>query len=89
VRHLGLLLVGTARITRRQTVAEPHRGSRGVETDPARRRVVELSGADSTMLNPVPLSRLVDLDGLVLRVPPGVAGRTTCCWPAASPSSPA
>lgn len=46
VRHLGLALVGTVDLRDVRIVAEPHRGSRGVEPAPADRgasRVVDLS----------------------------------------------
>ena len=46
VRHLGLALVGTVDLRDVRVVAEPHRGSRGVEAAPADRgtsRVVDLS----------------------------------------------
>ncbi|MFP3968633.1 cyclase family protein [Actinomadura fulvescens] len=44
VRHLGLLMVDTVTISNRTVLAEPHKGSRGVETArPAERRVVDLS----------------------------------------------
>ncbi len=45
VRHLGLALVESATLRDLEIVAEPHRGSRGVETRPAAadRRLVDLS----------------------------------------------
>ncbi|MCP2274351.1 cyclase family protein [Actinokineospora diospyrosa] len=44
VRHLGLLMVGTVAVANRRMIAEPHKGSRGVEvaTRPAA-RLVDLS----------------------------------------------
>ena len=44
VRHLGLLMVGTVKISAKRLVREPHKGSRGVVTaGPGSRRLVELS----------------------------------------------
>lgn len=43
VRHLGLLMVGSVRITEKRVVREAHKGSRGVAALPAARRLVELS----------------------------------------------
>lgn len=44
VRHLGLLMVGEVRVSERQSLREPHKGSRGTEGAAAReRRTVDLS----------------------------------------------
>jgi len=43
VRHLGLLMVESVRITRRTFLKEAHKGSRGTATSPGPRRLVELS----------------------------------------------
>lgn len=43
VRHLGLLMVGEVRITGERVIREAHKGSRGVGSGPAARRLVELS----------------------------------------------
>lgn len=44
VRHLALLMVGEVRVANRRMIAEPHKGSRGVEAGAARTsRLVELS----------------------------------------------
>jgi arylformamidase len=43
VGHLGLLMVGEVRIRNKQLLREPHKGSRGVDAPPPRRRLVELS----------------------------------------------
>lgn len=43
-RHLGLLMVGGVTVTNVQLIAEPHKGSRGVEAEtPEARRIVDLS----------------------------------------------
>ncbi|MBP2319803.1 kynurenine formamidase [Kibdelosporangium banguiense] len=43
VRHLGLLMAGSVRIANKTFIEEPHKGSRGVESGPRQRRIVELS----------------------------------------------
>jgi arylformamidase len=43
VRHLGLLLVGSVRISARTMIAEPHKGSPGVPRERPGRQVVDLS----------------------------------------------
>ncbi|GAB3662754.1 hypothetical protein GCM10027589_25880 [Actinocorallia lasiicapitis] len=43
VRHMGLLMVGTVRISNKTLIKELHKGSRGTATDVQGRRVVELS----------------------------------------------
>ncbi|GAA3059050.1 Kynurenine formamidase [Actinokineospora globicatena] len=43
VRHLGLLMVGGVEIANRRMLAEPHKGSRGVETARPTARLVDLS----------------------------------------------
>jgi len=45
VRHLGLALVGSVHLEALEIVAEPHRGSRGIEAapTPSARRVIDLS----------------------------------------------
>jgi kynurenine formamidase len=43
VRHMGLLMVGSIKITNKMLVEEPHKGSRGVEIAPAQAKVVDLS----------------------------------------------
>jgi hypothetical protein len=54
VRHLGLLMVGSVRITRMTLIQEPHKGSRGVPAASGPRRVVELTGCAGT--RPAPTS---------------------------------
>jgi kynurenine formamidase len=44
VAHLGLLMVGSVKVSDKRLLREPHKGSRGVDADgPTSRRVVELS----------------------------------------------
>ncbi|GAA3224016.1 cyclase family protein [Actinocorallia longicatena] len=45
VRHLGLLMVGSVRISAKSLINELHKGSRGAETAAGKRRLVELSHA--------------------------------------------
>jgi hypothetical protein len=67
IRHLGLLMVGEVRITRKKLIQEPHKGSRGVASTDAARRVVDLGAA--TLGGPdLALGELVDLPGVVIRV---------------------
>jgi kynurenine formamidase len=64
VQHLGLALVGTARLRSLQIVAEPHRGSRGVSPEPT----------------PEQVGRLVDLSHTIaagLITSPGIPAPTT------------
>ncbi|MFI5616759.1 cyclase family protein [Streptomyces sp. NPDC051567] len=44
VRHLGLLMVGSTRITRKELLQEPHKGSRNTAAAAAGRRTAELTG---------------------------------------------
>ncbi|MEV8515104.1 hypothetical protein [Dactylosporangium sp. NPDC051484] len=44
VRHLGLLMVGSTKITRKVLLREAHKGGRGVAAATGPRRVVELTG---------------------------------------------
>lgn len=67
VHHLGLLMVGSVRITRKTYRQEPHKGSRGVEPAGSLRRVVDLG--EATLDSPsTGLAGLVDLPGTVVRV---------------------
>lgn len=70
VRHLGLLMVGTTTVTRKEVIKEPHKGGRAVVTATGARRVADLSGPEGAPLTgrPVPLPGLVDLPGVVIRV---------------------
>lgn len=43
VRHLGLLMVGEVEISGKTLIREAHKGSRGADTGPRARRIVELS----------------------------------------------
>lgn len=51
VRHLGLLMVGSTTITRKELIREPHKGGRAVATEAGPRRVVELTGPDGVPLH--------------------------------------
>ncbi len=66
--HLGLLMVGTTRILRKELIMEPHKGSRGVARAAQRRRVVELSGLDGLPLAAADTTLLADLDGVLVRL---------------------
>lgn len=70
VRHLGLLMVGTTRITRKLLIQEPHKGGRAVATQDGPRQVIELSGPGSAALDVLPesLAGTVDLPGIVINV---------------------
>ncbi|MGW1766301.1 hypothetical protein ACWCQL_19775 [Streptomyces sp. NPDC002073] len=43
VRHLGLLMVGATKITRKRLIREPHKGSRNTAAGPARPRTTDLT----------------------------------------------
>lgn len=70
VRHLGLLMVGSTEITRKELLREPHKGGRAVAATAGTRRIVDLSGPEGVPLigGQVELAGLVDLPGVVIRV---------------------
>lgn len=69
VRHLGLLMVGSTTITRKQLIQEPHKGSRGTGGAARARATVDLTGpGTAAQLPDCELSRLVDLPVVVVRL---------------------
>lgn len=76
VTHLGLLMVGEVNISRKQIIAEPHKGSRGVESiDQVQRQVLDLAGPDTTVSGRQPTRlELVDLPVTLVRIR-GAAGQ--------------
>ncbi|MCB5169275.1 hypothetical protein LG634_31255 [Streptomyces bambusae] len=79
VRHLGLLMVGRTRITRKEMVREAHKGSRGTGTGSGSgpRQVVDLTGPDTRIARPAgaegasgpaALAALVDLPVALVRL---------------------
>ncbi|MFD9306424.1 hypothetical protein ACFWCB_27830 [Streptomyces sp. NPDC060048] len=74
VRHLGLLMVGSTKITRRELIQEPHKGSRNTVAPGAGRRTVDLTGPATKPAWPgapggAPgLAGLVDLPVVLLRL---------------------
>ncbi|WP_328298769.1 hypothetical protein OG389_13775 [Streptomyces sp. NBC_00435] len=76
VRHLGLLMVGSTKITRRELVQEPHKGSRNTgATGPDRAAAADLTGPATRASWPAgpgtaapALAGLVDLPVVLVRL---------------------
>ncbi|MFZ3470510.1 hypothetical protein ACODT3_24150 [Streptomyces sp. 4.24] len=75
VRHLGLLMVGSTKITRRELLQEPHKGSRHTVAPGSGRRTADLTGPETRAAWPAApgggapaLAGLVDLPVVLLRL---------------------
>ncbi|MCP3756125.1 hypothetical protein [Streptomyces sp. TBY4] len=66
VRHLGLLMVGSTKITRRELLQEPHKGSRNTGAEGSGRTTTDLTGPATRAAWPTgPGGTAPDLAGLV------------------------
>lgn len=75
VRHLGLLMVGSTKITRRELLQEPHKGSRNTGSAGSGRAALDLTGPATRAAWPTGpagaapgLAGLVDLPVVLLRL---------------------
>ncbi|MFE9564317.1 hypothetical protein ACFYM0_24770 [Streptomyces sp. NPDC006487] len=75
VRHLGLLMVGSVKITRRELLREPHKGSRNTGSAGSGRTTTDLTGPATRAAWPTGpggaapgLARLVDLPVVLVRL---------------------